>query len=323
MKKRIAIIDLWRLIACLMIMGRHLVNHGIYGEPFFETWIYVEFFLILSGGLSFRCFVKDNNCSFENLCKNAVYCTFRKFIKLTPYVFLSASLFYLLNIQQGKRSISSMLELPRITFLLTSGSMGANWFLVALFMAYPCFYLLCHMKSQYFIYLVSFFVSVVYYESRDILNDRSIPYSIVRVFSGLLLGVISYGFSQILNERSFSPFYKVLLTVVEQGCLIFTVVCAYFNFDIWRFDLLCFVVAVSIILSEQSYTCHLNSSLISYGGKISMVMYLFHNCVGMCLSCLFETIPHSYFITMYYLCTFVISSIVHICVNPLVKKVKL
>ena len=55
-------IELMRFLACLMIMSDHMGTLGLKNleRPFRGTWVYVEFFLILSGFFHRKTFYKQD-----------------------------------------------------------------------------------------------------------------------------------------------------------------------------------------------------------------------------------------------------------------------
>ena len=83
---RMAIVDLWKFIAAVMIM----IHHLYYLAPAFEgkdfpgyfSWIYVEFFFILTGYFTYRHFARQD--SRENIVRSSLSYTWRKFKPFLP-----------------------------------------------------------------------------------------------------------------------------------------------------------------------------------------------------------------------------------------------
>ena len=49
MNRKNSTIEIWRFVASLLIMATHMYHFGIDNYYFRETWIFVEFFLIITG----------------------------------------------------------------------------------------------------------------------------------------------------------------------------------------------------------------------------------------------------------------------------------
>lgn len=75
-------LELWRFIAALLIMATHMYNFGVDNYYFRETWIYVEFFLIITGFFTAKHF-DGHNC--DDYMLEALRYTWSKYKPLLPY----------------------------------------------------------------------------------------------------------------------------------------------------------------------------------------------------------------------------------------------
>ena len=121
---RMAIVDLWKFIAAVMIM----IHHLYYLSPAFEgkdypgyfAWIYVEFFFILTGYFTYRHFAgRDRQ---ENLVRSSLSYTYRKFKPFLPYTTIAITLQYLLSAPVWLKTPSMTILIPFEDASLTSSS---------------------------------------------------------------------------------------------------------------------------------------------------------------------------------------------------------
>lgn len=97
--KRTAIVDLWKFIAAVMIMIHHLyyLSPAYEGKdyPGYFSWIYVEFFFILTGYFTYRHFTRQDKQ--DSIVKSSLSYTWRKFKTFLPYTTTAITLQYLLS----------------------------------------------------------------------------------------------------------------------------------------------------------------------------------------------------------------------------------
>lgn len=281
--KRQGIIDIWRFIACLMIMIHHLDNIGFtsWEYPFYSGFIFVEFFFIISGYFAVVHFRKCMTSSVDDRAREAIYYTYKKFAYFFPYTFIAISIIYLINIISGNvcSFTNYIFEITLIAgsfkdYIFTS--IPPLWFLAALIIVFPFFTFLCQMKSKYVLFMISFYVPLFIYGYFEQMANIQFPISILRALSALLLGNLVWELSSKLGEKNFSKIHKIILTIMEIGISSFIFYNLYHNNVHFRFAILCFLVLSVIILSKQSYTSNINGKFYSYLGKISMVIYVMH-----------------------------------------------
>ena len=85
--------DLAKFIASCLIMTYHIFIFGLRNYHFGTAWIYVEFFLIITGFFTARHF---STVKTEEPMKIAIRYTINKFLPLIPYTTIATVLMYLL-----------------------------------------------------------------------------------------------------------------------------------------------------------------------------------------------------------------------------------
>lgn len=90
-KLRSGNVDIAKFIACLLIMAHHLHILGIESYPFYNSWIYVEFFLMITG--YYTCAHYDGK-EVTNKIKDGLSYTLRKFATILPYTVVVTVLAY-------------------------------------------------------------------------------------------------------------------------------------------------------------------------------------------------------------------------------------
>lgn len=333
---RQSIVDLWRFIASLLIMSFHVWAGYIYISsgveyPFQTAWIYVEFFFILSGYFTILHFEKIEVHSLEDAAKNSIYYTIKKYFMFFPYVVVATSIYYFLECISEECTIGVLINYTFDVLLLTSSfyeqfmPMRPLWFLTALFIAFPIFCLMCQIKSKNFLYMLSFYVPLYYYGRYDLqYAPCTFPWNVLRALAALFLGVFVYALCAVLKKMKFSAVHKVCLTFIEMAMLLSMVYFTYKNKLQCRFFMLCFVVGLTVMLSQQSYTSRIDSPVFRWLGKISMPMFIFHTVIAKIINVFFNEWTDISKILFFYVGTFVVSAVIyHVIENIKLKRKRL
>ncbi|WP_405345039.1 acyltransferase family protein [Ruminococcus sp.] len=279
--KRTAIVDLWKFIAAVMIMIHHLyyLSPAYEGKdyPGYFSWIYVEFFFILTGYFTYRHFTRQDKQ--DSIVKSSLSYTWRKFKTFLPYTTTAITLQYLLSapyteLLQGsyRKFIYSFADYP-LEVLLLGEAHGSQqrlvpiWFLSAMLIVFPLVGLLLQLKNKYLILLISGVYPLFYY-GRTTLENRVWPDDLLRAAAGLLLGVFICALSDLIREKQLIPPSKKaakLLTAAEIACMLLSfvfIICA--DKSLWRVIILLFAAGLSVMLSGRSLTAGLQSPVITY-----------------------------------------------------------
>ena len=288
---RMAIVDLWKFIAAVMIM----IHHLYYLSPAFEekdypgyfSWIYVEFFFILTGYFTYRHFERQGRQ--ENIVRSSLSYTWRKFKPFLPYTTIAVTLQYLLSApytellrHSYRKFLYSFADYPSEVLLLGEAHSSQQrlvpiWFLSAMLIVFPLVGLLAQLKNKHLILLIAGAYPLFYY-GRTQLGNRVWPDDLLRAAAGLLLGVFLCVLCDMIREKRLIPQSKNttrLLTVIEIMCMLLA-----FLFiiradkSLWRVIILLFAVGLSVMLSGRSMTAGWQSPVVAYLGKLSMPMFI-------------------------------------------------
>lgn len=286
MKQKLSIIELWRFIACLCIVIHHSFYLGLEKYSFsYSGYIYVEFFLLLTGYFSISHFDKSSSeNNINGIARESFRYTIKKFSRLIPYtslaIFLEAIVvcFFIKSQREGGLFLDMILEM---TLVHTNYLIPPLWFISALIIIFPLFCCLLQIKSRYFMIITFLFYSVYYYRACGVNGlNTAFPMYLFRVLAGLMLGALIYCCSEELNKKKISRITSVVLTVVEEVLMIFVLYSTYKNKSYFTFMLLCMIVALIIMASGLSYTSKFKMRLINFLGNISMIIYVFHKFIA-------------------------------------------
>ncbi len=292
--KRSANVELLRFMAALLIMGRHIYHIGILDHPFYDCWIYVEFFLLITGYFTARHF--DHHVS-EDKAAAAVKYTVKKFLPIVPYAVIASVLAWVTQGVYGllfeNWSMESFIDnfLGDFVFdlLLISGSytrplIAPLWYVSAMLIVFPLFALFVQLKNRYLRLILCTFVPIMYFGWVGVSGKRDFPHDMLRVFVGMMLGVVIYEIT-VQGKKVFESMNKLVLTVIEVLSIIFPIYACYNNwagkgFTSARLYLLCFFVTLTLSLSGATYTSGIRGNVITYLGRLSMPLYVIHWYIG-------------------------------------------
>lgn len=278
-------VDLARFISALIIMTFHL--NVIYGwdYPFQGGWIYVEFFLIITGYYTAKHF---DNKNFNNPMKESIIYTLKKFVTFLPYTTITTILKYLFIYKTGEMNIidffCSFIDNFTFDILLVIESydkplVGTLWYLSALLIVFPLFSWLMQIRNRYWIMIFSFFYSLLYYGAAGVYGNRDYPQDLLRVMAGLCMGAfvyeVIYAFGDYLKRIN-----KALLTIIEVITFLIPILLTYKNVNSFRFIIVCYIVCCAIMLPKLSYTSKIKGKVFIYLGQLSMPIFVIHWLVG-------------------------------------------
>ena len=135
----------------------HHIGCGDMVRPFMNNWIYVEFFLILSGFFTAKHFDRAGN---ENVSvTRAVFYTVNKYKRFLPYMFAAVLLEYMVRYghlvlkHDWTGFFTAMEDFPAEVFFLSAANtngtrLSAVWYLSATFLVYPLISLIAQLKNK-------------------------------------------------------------------------------------------------------------------------------------------------------------------------------
>lgn len=289
MDKRSGNIELARFIAALLIMAHHLYLVLPSNYPFQDSWIYVEFFLIITGYYTTKHFDGISNC---NGMKEAIIYTFKKFIPIFPYIIVATIGTYLISILErltvgeqitlkmvGEALNNFIFEVLMISESYTHPLVNPLWYLSSMFILFPLFSRFVQIKNRYWILLIASIYPLFYYGYFGINGNRDFPHDFLRVIAGLCMGAFVYEFNYIFNNYM-QKINKTTMAIVEGVAFIIPIILNYNNLAGFRFILFCFIVCLTIMLPGYSYSGEMSNELIRYLGKLSMPIFVFHWLIG-------------------------------------------
>ena len=289
-------IEIERFIASCMILTLHLyISKG--------TWIFVEFFFLLTGYFTIAHLKKRKELMVDNIWYPILY-TWNKFVKLFPYT--SISLIMLWGIKliacdlKGVEIIRWLLYLPTELLLISGSGMVPNniqiteifyspfmlnahlWYICCMLFVLPLVvYLFMYIKRAKAIVLTilpMFLYGILVMKSGTITgwhgNQYAFFFCSIRALAGLLLGGFAYFVSQWVKTPKYTSFGKYLLTTIE--VLSFLIVLVASHFTELSYDALFIIllfISVSLSNSGVTYTSKLSIKFADYLGRLSLPIY--------------------------------------------------
>lgn len=299
MKNRICNIDLAKFISSLLIMATHLT---LLTDKYTNNyWLYVEFFLIISGYFTAKHF---DNKDYNNPLKESIIYTLKKYISFFPYIlianismyalmFIPDLLFGNLRFRDFLFNFTNSNFIYDVLMITESYSncnylIGPLWFLSALLIVLPIFSCTMQIKNRYGIIMITSMYSLFYYGAVGVIGKRTYPHDFLRVLAGLCLGAFVYEIMYIFNDY-IKNINKLILTIIELFTFLFPIVAIYLNKCDPRLVLFCFTVCLAIMLPNLSYTSKIKGKLFTYLGKLSMVLFIIHWVIGSLLQYLINS----------------------------------
>lgn len=153
-------VDLAKFFASLIIMMQH-ASLVLSVRPYNDCWIYVEFFLIITGFYTAKHF---DNRKFDNRMKESIAYTLRKFIPFYPYTLVTTIFMYLLTLVPelilGDINIKGFLfgfvdDFPFDALLITASYgnplVRPLWYLSAMIIVFPLVAWFVQISNRYII----------------------------------------------------------------------------------------------------------------------------------------------------------------------------
>ncbi len=325
MKKNCSI-EFVRFIAALTIMCGHIgvvFTDGNIERPFKETWFYVEFFFLVTAYFTVKHFSKEEYyaSSLEKKAKESMRYTLNKFKRFFVYTTLPIILMYLVTNrgilhEQGFTSyIKAFENMPFELIYLSAGTIESTrlfplWFLSAMLIVFPVFCILAQLKNTRVVCILAAYISLFYYLSKYDFGSHIYPNQIIRAFSAMMLGYLVYHMTVALNQKQVTKREKSLLSLIEVTAMVVPLGFSAWNIVLLRIYLICFVLYLTITLSNKSWLSQFSNPVILFLGKLSMPVYVWHYVVGFILeACMPSEISINFKIWSYYGFTLLIATI--------------
>lgn len=296
-------IDFWKIIFCLLIVLFHCTDFGAPETVWFSAGghIGVEFFFLVSGFLMNQSVRrKETENDDEALGAATLKFLYRKFARITPYVWTAFVIVFLEKTWFGKNSIytiiqNALLSVWELLYLrmagLTEGAKGINeptWYLSAMFLTMAVIYPLMRKNRELFcrviapaasIFIMGYLVQTYGTIIRSIGEyTYGSLFGLKRAIAEVCLGCFGYEISYALSKKNYTDFGMVLLTAAEMCGYGFAIAGAWYSWD-WELSpvvLLALLAAVSITFSRKSYVAQALNQLLrnDWMNKLSISMFI-------------------------------------------------
>lgn len=332
-KNKNSIIELYRFVAVLIIMAHHVGVTGIgIDNPFFDGWIFTEFFMILTGYLTckhYDCIATDD----WSISKRSIYYTIKKLKSLMPYyigitVLAWVTTNYLVAVNGG--GISGFVrgffgdfifDVLMISEVYSHPGVAPLWYVAALAIVFPIFAIIVQIKDKYFVMLISLVYPLMYYGFAGLYGRRDFPNDYLRLLAGLMLGAFVYLLAKELEKNEIT-INKIVGNVLLFVTMIFPIASCYSNKNQFWLDLLCMVVMVGLAFSNRCFAVRVSNSIIDFLGTITMPLFMIHWYVGTLVEIGGQFVPMTTVVkvVLYYVLSIAMSIIAWLIVNTFSKK---
>ncbi|MBR4707488.1 MAG: acyltransferase [Pseudobutyrivibrio sp.] len=319
MKTRSGNVDLARFIAALLIMAHHIYYLGCNYYPFKDAGIYVEFFLLMTGYYTAKHYGK---AVVEDKYKDALVYTVKKFKPLFLYLVIATVSAYLIQgfcgIAYGGWSFQIFIRsfynnfLPDLFLLSTSYAeplVVPLWYISGMIIVFPIFCLLVQLENRYLKIILCSAIPIFYYGKTEMVGIRTYPHGMLRILIGMMVGVLIYELSVVL-EKQVEQIPKWVRTTIEVVCFIFPIYGCYNNFVGINVTsnyvyFLEFMICLFFAMPGFSHTSEIKGKAFNYLGELSMLIFIFHWPVAMLINAVavkhIITLPYK--IIIYYVLT--------------------
>lgn len=280
MNNRSRNVDLCRFIAAIIIMTYHLKSY----EPF-HGWIYVEFFLIITGYYTSKHFDGKN---YNNSIKESIIYTLKKYIPFLPYMITTTAIAYILlpipKLVSGEMSFNTFIysfaegfifDILQVILTFSGHLVGPLWYLSAVFLILPLFSWLTQIHNRYWILIITSMFTLFYYGSVGIIPSLNSPHVYFRTFAGLCLGALIYEVTYIFIDY-INKVNIIILTIIEIITFILPFIIIFNCLSLDRLVLFCFTICLAIMLPNLSHTRCMKGNIFTYLGKLSLPIYIVH-----------------------------------------------
>lgn len=290
-------IELERFIAASFVLLFHLNLSKC-------SWIFVEFFLLLTGYFTMLHIEKNRDKIAEKEQWYPIQYTLKKFVKIFPYTMTSivaAWVMYIIRYDFSiKEAFKWFLCLPAELLLLNGTGMVADglpisdtfvspiminshlWYVCSMLFALPVvMYLLMHMKKEKGLIITViplFLYGILIMKDGTVSGWHSDSFAFfflyLRAMAGLLLGALAYYVSKWWKQRKYTTLGEILLTILEVMSFVFVGIFSYVS-NIKYDALYIGLLFLSITLSNAgvTYTAKITNAKLDFLGAISLPVY--------------------------------------------------
>lgn len=316
MKQRNYMVDLCRFIAAVMIMFCHL---DLVGSTTYPTYMFVDFFFILSGYFTVRHFAKLKNSSDpEERGRTALKYTAKKFLPFLPHLLLALPIAYAASNFHYLRSgdifgffvgfrdmFAELLLLPIKFFDGPVRQIGPLWYLSALLVIMPIFSYICQSKYRRPIGFCGLIFAYVYFSLQNTISAFDPISALSLGASCMFMGMFVYDVVTEIENKKIKKSARFVATLIELICLAYAIAAAMLGFTPVKMQAVVYMIMLTIMLSGISFTANIKCSLFTWLGKISMPLFIWHYAVGRVLLRLVGLWPTHRLVVLFFVGSFV------------------
>ncbi len=224
-KTRNCVVDLYRFIAALMIMFCHL---DLVGARQFPTYMFVDFFFILSGYFTVAHFAKLGAKTAPNeRGRTALRYTGKKFLQFLPHLLIAIPLVYLARgatfayhgdwqtfFLSFKDMFAELLLSPTTFFESGGRLLGPIWYLSALLIVMPAFSYICQSPYRRPVGLLGLIYAFFFYTLQTAISAFDPVSSVLKCIAAMFVGMFVFDIVSELKSaklRTWVKFYLRLL----------------------------------------------------------------------------------------------------------------
>ena len=267
-----------------------LTSDNVAGVRARSAWIFVEAFFLLTGYFTTKHFYKTRKRKVDELAKDSLSYTFKKFSTFLPYVIIALLIGFIYTFMyRGYNFINFVIEFCKLPLELLFGSSfittdhcGPLWYLSAMFIVFPFFCFLVSLRKikNFRIILFLFITSIFLLVGTE--ATHFFP-SLYRAFSSLVLGSLTFEAASLFSKKKLSKAKKIFLQICESLSFLFiifivmqhgNIIASYIQV---RFCvLLAFFIMFMLIFSGQTYISKLRIPFAAKLGALSLPLFLVH-----------------------------------------------
>ena len=286
-KNRISILGLLKFIASLFIVWRHMrFILGTSEYRFNSSYIFVEFFLMISGYFAYRFAKKIIRNSTERKIGLALNYTKKQYLSLLSLIIVGTLMSLLTCIIVERPTYRGIFELikegtfsvlPFAAFI--RGDNVPIWYLSAYFLILPFFILLASSNKKKAVTLLVSTLVICYYCSMPY------PYTsgmacLLRAFVGLSCGIIIDVVAEKIRHLKVKNSVLYLLFVACILMVPLLIAPSDANYLVGNCGtplvIILFILALSILISGRTPLTSINSKILDFLESISTIIYLIH-----------------------------------------------
>ena len=290
-KPRNAMVDLCRFIAAVMIMLCHL---DLVGQTTYPTYMFVDFFFILTGYFTVAHFMKNQPAATpEERGKIALQYTAKKLLPFLPHLLVAIPVAYaarnasflvngdFLGFLKGFKDMFAELLLLPTTFFETGKRMiGPIWYLSALLVSIPIFGYICQSKYRRPLCLLGILFAYFFYVLQEPISAFDPVSCVLKCFACMFVGMFVYDVCQSFAQLKLRTWTRIALTIIELLCLAYAVCAGLFWYTPVKLQVVVYIIMLTIMLSGQSYTSKIKFRFFTWLGLLSMPLFIWHYAMG-------------------------------------------